>query len=890
MANNNETTTKFKVDISELVKGMQSAKRQIALANAEFKASTASMDDWAKSSDGINSKLTQLDTTLKNQKKILANLESQYELTVAEMGEGSKEAENLKIKIENQKASIGKTEKEIRRYEDSLSDVVEAEKIANKTGKKVADVLDDIDSSAEDAGDGFTTFKGAVATFAGNLASSAVSSIKDLATNMLGLAESTREYRAQMNKLSSAGEGAGYGAEYAKAKYEDLYGVLGDETATTTTVSNFMALNAEQSTLDSLLNSSIGIWAKYGDSIPLDGLAESINETAKVGTVTGGLADALNWAGISEDKFNEKLEKCTSEQERQELIAKTLDSTYGDLASSYKETNKSVIDANKANSKYNDTMAELGAKAEPITTKLKEGFTKVLEKVLELVNNVDMSKVSDAMDKAFSVIIDKVIPAVVEGFGWIIDNKDILVAGLVAVATAMATMNVANMIFNVVKAFKAFKLAQEGATVAQWLLNVAMNANPIGIIIALIAGLVAGFVVLWNKSDKFRNFFIGLWENIKKVVGVVVDAIVAFFKKWYETVMSIVTPIVDFFKKIFETVKTLISTYINNYIAVFKFVYKTVMAIFTPIVEWFSKLFTSIYNTLKSVITVMIGLVKGYWNTVKAVFSVVAEWFTKYVITPVKKIYTGLWNALKNGAKSAWTGIKTVFNVVVNWYKDNIIAPVKKVFTGMWDSLTSGAKKAWTGVKSVFSKVATFFGDVFSKAWSKVKEIFSAGGKIFSGIKDGIASAFKKIVNTLIKGINKVVSVPFNAINGMLNKIRGVGVAGVKPFSGLWDKNPISVPQIPFLYKGGVLKKGQVGFLEGNGDEAVVPLEKNTGWLDEVASRIVAKGGLTGAGTQTINNSYNYEFNQTNNSPKALSRLDIYRQTKNVVRYGMGVN
>jgi len=763
---NNETTTKFKLDISELVSGMQKAKRQISLANAEFKSATAGMDDWSKSADGINAKLTQLDKTLSSQKSILSNLESQYELTVKQMGEGSKEAENLKIKIENQKASIAKTEKEIRQYSDSLTDVVEAEKIANKTGKTTADVLDDIEDSAKNAGDGFTVFKGAVATFAGNLATSAISGIKDLASNILGLAESTREYRDTMSKLNSAGEGAGYGAEYAKEKYTDLYSVLGDETASSTAVSNFMAMNAEQSTLDSLLNSSIGIWAKYGDSIPLDGLAESVNETAKVGKITGNLADALNWAGINEDAFNEKLEKCTSEQERQRLIADTLNKTYGDLATSYKENNESVIEANKANASYTDAMAQMGAKVEPIMTTIKEGFTQILLKVLELTEGVDFEAIGESIANAFQYFIDEVLPKIVEGLTWIIDNKDILIAGIAGIGTAMLTMNVANMIMGVVKAFKAFKLAQEGATVAQWLLNVAMSANPIGIVIALIVGLVTAFVLLWNKSEGFRKFWINLWDTIKKATSVAVSAIGKFFK-------------------------------------------------------------------------------------------------------------------------DLWENIKNIWKGVSSWYNQKVIQPVVKFFTGMWDKLKNGASDAWAGIKSVFSKVGSFFSETFSKAWQKVKDIFSTGGKIFVGIKDGIVSAFKNIVNSIIRGINKVVSIPFNGINKALRKLRNISILGATPFDWISE---INVPQIPELYKGGVLKKGQVGYLEGNGDEAVVPLDHNTGWLDEVASRIVNKGGVAGGKAQTVNNNYNYEFNQTNNSPKPLDRLTIYRQTKNVVNYGLGVS
>ena len=158
----------------------------------------------------------------------------------------------------------------------------------------------------------------------------------------------------------------------------------------------------------------------------------------------------------------------------------------------------------------------------------------------------------------------------------------------------------------------------------------------------------------------------------------------------------------------------------------------------------------------------------------------------------------------------------------------------------------------------MFGKIADWFADKFKKAWEAVKKCFSfrTGGKIFAGIKDGIVSAFKTVVNAIIRGINKVVSIPFNAINKVLDKLRNVDIAGVTPFD--WIKT-FDVPQIPELARGGVLKRGQIGLLEGNGSEAVVPLEKNTRWLDEIASRIYDKmsaGGNTPSPAQGVVNNF----------------------------------
>ena len=127
----------------------------------------------------------------------------------------------------------------------------------------------------------------------------------------------------------------------------------------------------------------------------------------------------------------------------------------------------------------------------------------------------------------------------------------------------------------------------------------------------------------------------------------------------------------------------------------------------------------------------------------------------------------------------------------------------------------------------------------------------------------------------------------------MLNKIRNASFLGVSPFKNMWGQDPLSVPQIPLLYKGGVLKKGQLGLLEGKGTEAVVPLENNKKWINKTAKDLKASlqnEGVIGQ-AKTVSNAVtnNYSFVQNNTSPKALSRLDIYRQTKNQLAFAKGV-
>lgn len=192
-----------------------------------------------------------------------------------------------------------------------------------------------------------------------------------IGTAFTATVETTRDYRTAMAKLDTAFLANGHSAETAKETYKALQKVLG-ETDTAVEAANHLAVMCDnQEDLSKWTDICTGVFATFGDSLPIEGLTESANETAKVGQVTGSLADALNWAGISEDDFNKKLAACTSEEKRQELIMDTLYWTYQKASEQYKETGKSVMEANAAQEKLNEAMAKLGEIGEPILTAVK---------------------------------------------------------------------------------------------------------------------------------------------------------------------------------------------------------------------------------------------------------------------------------------------------------------------------------------------------------------------------------------------------------------------------------------------------------------------------------------------------------------------------------------
>ncbi len=202
------------------------------------------------------------------------------------------------------------------------------------------------------------------------------------------------------------------------------------------------------------------------------------------------------------------------------------------------------------------------------------------------------------------------------------------------------------------------------------------------------------------------------------------------------------------------------------------------------------------------------------WENIKSVWESTSQWFKANVIDPLSNFFSGLWEDVSNWSSEVWESIKGVFSVVSGWFRSTVIDPISGFFSSLWAGFCSKASDAWQSVKSVFSDVGEFFGRTFENAWKKVVDVFSVAGEIFVNIKDGVVTAFKKIVNAIIRGINSVIAVPFNAINYALRKIRDVSILGLQPFSGI---RTISIPQIPLLANGGFFgRNGRRGSWDSN--------------------------------------------------------------------------
>jgi hypothetical protein len=359
--------------------------------------------------------------------------------------------------------------------------------------------LDDTAGKAENTGkkteSAFSKIGGAALT----VGKAVVAAGTTLATAWVAAIEGSREYRTEMGKLDTAFTTNGHSSEAATRTYRELQSVLGDTDVSVEAANHLAVMTDNEKDLQTWTDICTGVFATFGDSLPIEGLTEAANETAKVGQVTGPLADALNWAGISEDEFNDKLAACTTEQERQRLIMETLNGTYKDAAGTYRETNKDVIAANRAHERLTGAMAELGRVGEPILTDIKNKVADMVTSAVPYLQNL-IAKVKDTGK-------------------WIRDNKTTIHNWGAAITAATVTVGAFLLVLKWGAIMGAATKAVKATRAALILFNATLRANPIGLVISLLAGLVAGFIYLWNNNKGFRDFWIKMWAKIKDATG-----------------------------------------------------------------------------------------------------------------------------------------------------------------------------------------------------------------------------------------------------------------------------------------------------------------------------------------------------------------------------------
>lgn len=424
----------------------------------------------------------------------------------------------------------------------------------NKAKKEVTSFKDQVKKAGEDVDQNFA----AVGDSIKKGLTIGTAAIAAAGTALLALAGSTKEYRNAQGQLAAAFETAGSTAETAKTTYNDLFRTLGDSGKATEAATHLAKLTQNQEDLSTWTAICQGAYATFGDSLPIEGLTEASNETAKTGQLTGVLADALNWAGVSEDKFQESLDKCNTEAEREKLIREQLISLYSDAAVKYEKNNSEVLAQNAAQAKLDETLAKVGESLAPVITALTELATNVLATLTPYIQSFAENYLPVIKD-----VLGEVSTKLGEALEFLGEHKVILgvMAGIIAGITTAITL------YNVVAAVKAAMDAAQVTTV--WALVAAYAAQAAAMVVALapyllitaaIAAVIAIIVLCIKHWDEIKEATAKAIEKMKEAVQKGIDKIVEIFNKvvsfvkdnWQGLLLLIVNPFAGAFKLAYD--------------------------------------------------------------------------------------------------------------------------------------------------------------------------------------------------------------------------------------------------------------------------------------------------------------------------------------------------
>ena len=581
--------------------------------------------------------------------------------------------------------------------------------------------------------------------------------------------------------------------------------------------------------------------------------------------------------------------------------------------------------------KYDD----LGNQIEDLGRNIKVDLIKPVGEELKPVISEVIGEVKSKIPEVKTIVL-AVISKVKEFISFLAKNGPTIISIIAGIAAGMLAWNVVTMIQGLISAFKVWKTTTEGLTIAQKLLNTAMAANPIGIVITVVSALVAALITLFATNEDFRNKVIAVWEAVKETAVKVFGAIADFFtvtipnafnsfinfvkSNWQALLLFIVNPFAGAFKLIYDncdTFREFVDNFVANVKQFFQNLREGLVAIFQNVGQWFTDRFTEAYNGVTGVFASIGQWFGARWQDIKNALALVATWFLTMftnAYTNVTNVFASIgqwfgarWQDIKNALAlvatwfltmftNAYNNVTRVFAAIGSWFGarwqdiKNALALVATwfltMFTNAYNNVTRvfaaigswfGAR--WTEIKTALAAVPQWFGTQFQNAWTNIKNAFANVTSFFSGLWDKIKGCFVdvgvKIGSAVGDAFKSAINSCLATIEGVVNKfIRMInGVIGIiNEIPGV-SLGSIGELSLPRLAKGGVLREGTAMVAEA-GPEL----------LSMVNGKAVVTPLTGSARNRSLENTGSGKggYSQTINisSPKALSPYEVARQTR----------
>ena len=692
-------------------------------------------------------------------------------------------------------------------YADAVNNI---EKVS-KSAKDTAETLEDVDKKADGAGDsvedagqaaknadsGFTTWKATLANLASTAITKVISGCTQLAEKMADVTKSAVGHYAEYEQLVGGVEtlfkdSSGKLIDYAEKAYKTA-GMSSNQymdTATSFAASLIQGLSGDTAKAVELTNLAITDMSDNANKMGTDigSIQDAYQGFAKqnytmldnlklgYGGTQSEMIRLINDSGVLGEKID-SLDNVTFDQ-MIEAIHKVQDNL-GITGTTALEAGTTISGSwSSVQALFENILTKVGSKLAPTVM----GFLQQLSDWMETIDwDAFATSVGDALQRVFDWIqkidfttfFEKGMDGVenfLEKLGGLIEDvpkiiqtfKDWspLIAGVAAgFVTLKVAMAISSLISAITTAWTAYKTANEGATIAQWLFNAALNANPIVLIVTLVAGLVVALITLWNTNDGFREAVTNAWEKIKDVFGTVIEAIKGFF-----------TGLVDSIKQAWENIKSAISEKIDA-------IKETVTNVFTAIADTVS----AVWETIKNAVQVAIMFIG---EIISAAFQIITmPWM--FIWENCKEYITAAWEFIKNAVSIALNAISTtisnIWNAIVGFLTP-ILEGIKNTFTTIWNTIQSVISTVlntiqttvttiWNAIKSVISTVLNAISAVVSSVLNNIKSVFTSA---WNNIKSTVSNVINGVKSTISSGLNGAKSVVSNVLGAIKDKFSSI--------------------------------------------------------------------------------------------------------------------
>lgn len=618
-----------------------------------MKAVTSAFDANDKSQENLANQSQVLTEQLSLQEKRIAEIQKALDHARSNYAENSNQVQRWQQAMNNAVAELNKTRSQLSKVQSEMDGTEDST-------KDLTDALNDVGGASEKASGGLSSMTVAMGNLISSGIQAAASAVADLVSSLWNLDESTEEYRRAQGRLNTAFEAAGYGADTAQQAYKAFYGILGD-TDTATEASQLLAQLAEsEEDVATWTEIAAGVSGTFGDSLPIEGLIEAANETAKVGEVTGTLADALNWVGISEDEFNAKLAAAGSESERNRLIMETLSNQYDQAAQAFYRNNEALVASRNAQAQMDAVTAKLGNTIANVKNQLTANLLPALSGLADAFNGILTG--APGATEAFSQAIQGLIAAVVDMLPQFLDT------GLQIISS---------VVNGIVQALP--ELAQAGVEIiGQIVATITENLPQV---------LDMGLQLLDQLTSGIESGLPDMVSRIPQIITEFLDYLTGELPTILDKGVEILNNLVN---GIIETIPEMVAALPQIITAFTKFVADNLPKIIAAGIDILLNLISGILSAIPDLVAalpqVMDAISEGIRNLMCGIVDV------------GKEIVRGIWDGITSMASWITDKVTGFFSGIVDGVKDFLgIHSPSRVFAGMGENMALGLGEGFAG-------------------------------------------------------------------------------------------------------------------------------------------------------------------------------------------------